>query len=681
MNLKSKLQKHLFLFSLLSAILFTPQLSLAKTGDGTLDCPVLPAITQGFLVNHISGKSLASEHESRTIEQFIKRLDPSKFYLLQSDVEEIRHVLHGIFNKEKYGMDCSGIHKAQDILLKRQKETFEFIKKSLGPDFKLQENTEILEAAQRKFPATKKEAQEQILKSLQFQISNFLASDTKLPQAKHQLVHRYEILSKRQEQLKPEDLYSMFLDSMASALDAHSSYLDRSTLEDFEIGMKLSLEGIGAQLSWDDGYTVVENLIPGGSAARSGELHPKDKIISVAQGSKGSFEQVIDMPLRDVVKLIRGKKGTTVRLTVLRQSAKNTGRHIVSLVRDEIKLEDEAAHLVYNTKKIGDKTYKIAIIDLPSFYGDLSKRKRSCYDDVRKLLDKVHQDKADGVILDLSKNGGGLLTEAVRLGGLFIREGNIVATQNSKDRLEILPDEDEKVQYGGPLIILTSRLSASASEIVSGALQDYKRAIIVGSDHTFGKGTVQAMINLPPTIGGGAIKVTTGMFFTPSGQSTQYRGVPADIVLPNIFSTKDVGEVSLDYSLPPKKIASFLSPEAKGGWSPFDEDVVKKVAELSKERVAKNPEFKKITEELSEIESRKGVIKLADTLKKQREEKAKEDQKEKKEKLAAKGKKKGSKRALDEDYLKIPQVDEAISIMADYLNLKGITPIQQQASR
>lgn len=657
--------------TLLSPIQSSMAQAASPIKDGRLECPVIRPIAQGFLSNHVDAKALDLEHEGRTIEQFIKRLDPSKIYLYQSDVAEIRGLLRGIFNK--LGTDCSGIDKAHAILVKRMTESYEFAQKYLGDNFKFLENTELVfNADQRQFPKDKTEAEAQMAKFLQFQISNYLASDMKLPQAKKQLIHRYLINSKRQDELKRDELYSMFLDSFANGLDAHSSYLSQDSLEDFEIQMRLSLEGIGAALTWEDGYTTVESLIPGGAAEASGELKPKDKIISVAQGS-GQFEQVIDMPLRDVVKLIRGKKGTQVRLTVMRESAKNTQRLIISLKRDKISLKDEEAKIRYAKRKVNGRDLKIGVIELPSFYGDMQRRTRTCSDDVKKLVQQAVKEKVDGIVFDLSKNGGGLLTEAVKIGGLFIKSGNIVATQNAHDKKDELADEDDGIAYTGPLVLLTSRLSASASEIVAGALQDYKRAVIVGSDHTFGKGTVQAMINLPSELG--AIKVTTGMFFVPGGESTQYRGVPGDVVIPSLFSTKDIGERSLDYSLQPRALPAFLSKEAnvpegpanKDHWTPVDDSLVKKLRTLSSARVEKDPEFAKIKKELAEQEQKKGVIKLSDSLKKQRE-----DKKDPKKQTAGRR----NKRQTDEDYLKAPDVNEAISVMGDMI---VATSSQQQA--
>jgi carboxyl-terminal processing protease len=382
-----------------------------------------------------------------------------------------------------------------------------FVKKNLGDSYKFDSNIELnLDPDQRKFAADAKEDEAFLTKFIHFQISNYMISDMKLPEAKKQLLHRYELIEKRTVDNKKEDLYSNFLDSFANAMDPHSSYLSKDVNEDFKISMRLSLEGIGASLSSQDGYTVVEELIPGGSAEKSGDLKAKDKIIGVAQGKDGVFDQVIDMPLREVVQKIRGAKGTTVKLNVLREGkgGQGTRRFEISLVRDKISLKEEAAKMEVVPFKVGKKNMKFAIIELPSFYMDFAQPKtKSCSLDVKALVKDAVSRKVDGILLDFSKNPGGSLTEAVNVAGLFMQKANVVATKDFRDRVEILDDRDSTVEYTGPLVVLSSRLSASASEIVAGALQDYKRALIVGGDHTFGKGTVQAV----QEIDDGAIKL------------------------------------------------------------------------------------------------------------------------------------------------------------------------------
>jgi carboxyl-terminal processing protease len=446
-----------------------------------LECEAIYPLMGGFLAQHLTQKKFNGVLEERTIAQFIKTLDPSKLYFFESDVNSLKSTLAGVYSKLN-AKKCEDIDAAHKLYAKRVNESLEFARKTLGPKFKFVENTTItIDPAKRQYAKTKEELEDLQFKYLQFQLSNYLAGDMKMPEAKKQLIHRYEIIAKQVNETKKPDIYAQFLDSFASALDPHSNFLSKDVLEDFEITMRLSLEGIGATLSSQDGYTVVENLIPGGAAFKSGEIEPKDKIIGVAQGDSNKFDPVIDMPLRDVVKLIRGKKGTKVKLSVLRQS-KTTRRFVVELVRDKIDLKDEAAKISYIDRTVNDKALKLAVINLPSFYSDSENGERSCSEDVRKLVVEASQKKVDGIILDLSKNGGGVLGEAVRVAGLFIKKGNVVQTQDFNGDVETLADLDSTMNYSGPLVVLTSRLSASASEIVAGALRDYKRAIVIGSD-------------------------------------------------------------------------------------------------------------------------------------------------------------------------------------------------------
>ncbi|MDZ4677469.1 MAG: S41 family peptidase [Oligoflexia bacterium] len=631
-----------------------------------LECATVSPLINGFLAQHLTHKKLSPQLEERTITQFVKMLDPSKLYLLQSDVEAIKTNLGGIFAKIG-SKKCDDLESSQKIYEKRVSESSVFAKKLLGPTFKFNESTSItIDPAKREYAKTKTELEDLQARYIQFQISNYLASEMKLAEAKKQLIHRYEVTLKHVTESKKYDLYAIFLDAFASALDPHSNFLSKDVLEDFEITMRLSLEGIGATLSSQDGYTVIENLIPGGAAFKSSELEPKDKIIGVAQGDSDKFEQVIDMPLRDVVKLIRGKKGTKVKLSILRQG-KSTTRHIVSLVRDKIDLKDEAAKISYIDKTVGDKKYKIGVINLPSFYSDSESGTRSCSADVRKLVDEANASKVDGIILDLSKNGGGVLGEAVRVAGLFIKKGNIVETQDADGRVENLADLDSVINYSGPMVVLTSRLSASASEIVAGALQDYKRAVIIGSDHTFGKGSVQAVMKLREDLG--AIKVTTGMFFTPSGDSTQEKGVLSDVRFPSPYISKEFSEAALDYPLEQKTLASFLSPESNDvngatRYIPITQDAINELRKNSKARVSKDTEFLKIETELKDREKKGGILKLADMMKKTQESNKEKVKKTKK-----------IKDGVDPDYLTQPSVKESLNILVDLITFQkdGIT--------
>ena len=631
-----------------------------------LECDTLSPLMMGFLNQHLIYKKFTPQLEERTITQFIKILDPSKMYLMDPDVTQIRSSMSGLFGKLS-AKKCDEIDAAQKLYETRVKESYEYAKKILNDDFKLDENTTIvIDPNKRSYAKNQKELEDLQSRYIQFQISNYLTSDMKLAEAKKQLIHRYEVTLKHVGEEKKTDLYAFFLDAFASALDPHSNFLSKDVLEDFEITMKLSLEGIGATLSTQDGYTVVENLIPGGAASKSGEVEPKDKIIAVAKDGSNKFEQVIDMPLRDVVKLIRGPKGTKVRLNILRPEAKGMTKHEVLLVRDKIDLKDEAAKLSYVDKTIDGKPVKIGVLNLPSFYSDSDNGERSCSEDVKKLIIEANKNHVDGLILDLSKNGGGVLGEAVRVAGLFIRKGNIVETQDSDGRVENLADLDSSMYWTGPLVVLTSRLSASASEIVAGALQDYKRGVIIGSDHTFGKGSVQAVMKLRNDLG--AIKVTTGMFFTPGGDSTQEKGVISDVKIPSPYMSKEFSEDALDYALQKKSLPAFVSPEGNDlsnpvHYIPLNGKIIGELQKESKARVSKDKEFAKIEQELKESESKNGVVKLAEMMKKNIETN------KEKEKKGKKGK--ANKNGEDPDYLTQPAVKEAENILTDLISMEN----------
>lgn len=650
-----------FKISLLSLVLLVTSSAFA---DGDLQCKYLFSIEQGYLHQHIKYSARDKDLEGRVIEQYLKRLDPTKIYLLESDVNDIRAKMAGILDKTK-AKDCKVLTDVQAILDKRVKERAAFAKSFLGKDYKFDNKVEfVFNPEKQAWPKTEEDANKFLRNYIHFQVSNYLATDTKLPEAKKNVLKTWDRGLRRIDETKQDDIYAGYLDSFARALDPHSSFFSKDVLEDFEISMSLSLEGIGATLSSQDGFTVIEALVPGGAAARSGQLEPQDKIMAVGQGDKGPMENVVELDLRDVVRKIRGKKGTKVRLSILRKQADGKKSFAVTLVRDQIKLEDEAASIIYQDRTVDGKKEKIGIINFPSFYADSRRGGRSSAADLKKIIGEAKAQKVDGLILDLSNNGGGSLEDAVKIAGLFFQTGNVVK-QSSRDEANgasTLKDTDTAVDWAGPLVVLTSRISASASEIVAGTLKDYNRAVVVGNDHTFGKGSVQTVMPIPQDLG--ALKVTVGMFFTPGGYSTQHRGVPSDVTIPGAYETDEFGEKGLDYSLPPKKIDAFLSPDAyvKEGpqeWSTIQSDWMKSLQEKSKARVEKNAEFKKIVEEREKAKEKGKLIKLADIL--NPKDTAKKD-KNKKKNL--------SKAEKEKEYLKRPDIDEATNVLLDLITLE-----------
>lgn len=625
-----------YLRRLLLILLLIIMLPISSSVAENIKCSRLPLLMGSFLSNHYAMKKMTGEIRIHAVDQMIKRIDPSKTLLYASDVERLKPILQDVFAKMQAG-DCSSLRPVYDILVARARENEAIAKEILGSNYKMDETAELqVDIKKRPFVTTKAEKQALLRKVVQFQIENELLAGTDLAEAKKQQIHHYELNTKRIIKRNPEKLIITAAEAFAQSLDPHTNYLSAENMEDMKIHMKLSLEGIGALLSSDNGFVVIQELIPGGSAERSGLLKPKDKVIAVAQKGERPVN-VTDMELRDVVRMIRGNKGTQVTLTILRQ-AERTYRFDVTITRDKIELKEQEAKITYETRTAEGRQYKIGIIDLPSFYGD-EKESKSCYEDMKNLLAEAKQKRVDGIVLDLSRNGGGLLGEAVRITGLFLGKGGIVATKDSRGRVTIyanglessaikgdkrkwitFPEEDSRSVYTGPLVVLTSRLSASASEIVAGALKDYRRAVIVGADHTFGKGTVQTLTSLSRDLGG--MTVTTAMYFLPGGKSTQKIGVEADVQLPIFSGLEDVSETSLEYPLPSQSITPFLGMQVKVQplWKPVDQSLTRKLAALSGARVAKDAKFAKILDNNKEAAGKKGFIRLADMRKEIKEE-------------------------------------------------------------
>lgn len=639
----------------------------------SLNCNWVEPIQTGYLQNHLIFKAKDKELQTRVVDQYIKRIDPLKIYLTEGDLSKVKDLMKDVFsNVEK--KDCKFITEIQDLVVKRVEERTDFVKKFLGKDFKFNKETEFVYDPDHKMnPKNVEEAEEFIKKYVQFQVANYLATDIKIDEAKERVVKNYDRNLKRTKDTKTEELISGYLNSFALSLDPHSSFFSRDYYEDFTIDMSLSLEGIGATLSQQDGFTTIEALVPGGAAAKSRNLEPQDKIVAVSK-KDGKMENVIDMDLKDVVKMIRGPKGTKVKLSVMRKESAGNKKFDVELTREKVSLEDNAVSIYYQDKEINGAKKKIGIINFPSFYADSKRGGRSSAADMKKVIAQAREKKVDGLVLDLSNNGGGSLDDAVKIGGLFMKTGNIVKQSSRQEGKEIsLADTDEKVDWQGPLVILTSRISASASEIVSGAMKDYNRAVVVGSDHTYGKGSVQTVLPVPGELG--ALKVTIGMFFTPGGFSTQHRGVESDIIIPSPYAVDDIGEKSMDYSLPPKKLDSFLSKDAyvekgDGTWMQIKPDWVKQMKTRSSDRVGKNEEFKKITDELEKTKKLGKTIKVSEVLK----DKGEKDKKVKKTKY-------GGKDEKEKEYLKRADIQEAADVLTDLIALADGKELTQLATK
>ena len=599
-----------------------------------LQCRYLNDIQNRFLESHIHFSSVSLTLQNRTIEQFIKTLDPNKLYFLRGDMQKIKKRTRKFFSDLRK-RNCKPLYDIYNIFKKRVSERTLMAVQYIQDDFKLIKNSAYdVNIEDLPYPWSRKEADKRMKSYIQYQAANIYLAEEDLEKAKQHLIQTLQarntrvsswkpnltprergMCKKEQKEknfktCKPTKWFARYLDAFAQSLDSHSSYMDNDAIEEFKINMELSLEGIGATLTSRFGYTVVERLTTGGSASRSGKIKAKDKILSVGQ-KKNNLVNIFGVELQDVVSMIRGPKGTPVYLKLMREPEKGGKQFFtIRLIRDIINIQEEAASISFIKKKDANKIKNIAILTIPSFYGSGRFGMKSVSRDVKELLKHPKAKRADAVVLDLSNNRGGSLDEAVTLSGFFFAKGNVVKQAEKKARNpNLLSDRDASVLYNGPLVVLVNRLSASASEIVSGTLKNYERAVIVGGDRTFGKGSVQSVDYLPHKLG--AIKTTVGLYFIPNGHSTQKDGVSSDISFPSVLNVEELGERSLDYALPKEIISPFKSPiedllpsNPKEIWNPVTSHTIAELRKLSKQRIKNSDKFKKITERLNRFQKR-----------------------------------------------------------------------------
>jgi carboxyl-terminal processing protease len=547
---------------------------------------------------HLSKHALDDEISERAFDQFLKALDPLKLYFLQSDIVAFRANRDRLDDLAKVG-DMSFAIEVFKTFLKRVDERVAMAQNLIDEDhdFTIDEKL-IIDRDELSFPATAAEARDRMRRQIKYQLlvlegekiraekdeqagrtksaaANVLNGDPN-EDPRERLHRRYRTILKRWHQTDADELLELYVTSLTSSFDPHTSYMSYDTLENFRIVMSLNLDGIGAQLTSEDGYTKLTSIVPGGAADKDGRLKPGDRIVSVGQGEEGSMVDVVDMKLDDVVQLIRGTAGTVVRLGVM--PAGGGELETLDITRAKITLDDSAARseIIEFGQKPSGEAFKFGYIDLPSFYMDMQAARdnsttfRSTTRDVSKILSDFRANKVDAVILDLSRNGGGSLTEAINLTGLFIDRGPVVQVKDSNGQVQKYDDEASGVAWSGPLVIMDSKESASASEILAGAIQDYKRGIIVGDPSTHGKGTVQSLVDLGERILGeaasgemGALKITIQQFYLPDGKSTQRQGVMSDVILPALTASFDNSEADLDYALPNDQVRAAFHTDYK----------------------------------------------------------------------------------------------------------------------
>jgi carboxyl-terminal processing protease len=549
---------------------------------------IAPAERQRLLARRI-GAILEEAHYSRVsiddrlsvqvFGNFIDTLDGQRSYFLASDIEEFQKY------RERFDdMIRSGeLEPAFLVFARFQQRNRERIQHAIDllavePDFKLDERFEF-DREKAPWAANQAELDEVWRKRVKSDAIALMLTGKDWTETADLLRKRYERVLKRTDQVNADDVFEMLMNSYARSFDPHSNYFSARNSEEYRIQMSLSYEGIGATLQTSDDYVSIVSLFPGGPAAASGTIGINDRITAIAQGREGAFQEVIGWRLDDVVQLIRGKGGTSVRLQVLPAgAAPGSQEKVVEITRGKVTVEGQAAKRERLTVERDGRELSVGVIAVPGFYLDLDAQNRGDKDyrsttrDVRRLIEELRKEgPLDGLILDLRGDGGGFLPEATALTGLFIDQGPVVQLKDTTGRVEVLDDPIPGTAWDGPLVVLVDRFSASASEIFAGAIQDYQRGYVVGQN-TFGKGTVQNLIPLDrwsqrPV--DGQLTVTIGKFYRVTGESTQHRGVQPDIELPSPISLKDVGESALDAALPWDRIAPApFKPLAKAATLP-----------------------------------------------------------------------------------------------------------------
>ncbi len=510
---------------------------------------------------HYNKQILDDALSAQLLEAYLKSLDGSRLFLLQSDIDSFakyRTTLDDSLRKGDLEPGFVIFRRYQERLVQRLEKTIDTLPATIAAmDFTKNESLDLERDKNPRWPQTAAEADEIWRLRLKNTVLGLRLAGKKPDDLLKLLEKRYRMQVAFVKQSNGDDVFQSYMNALTGLYDPHTNYLSPRTMANFNINMSLKLEGIGAVLRMNDDYTKVASLIPAGPADKQGELKASDRIVGVGQGKNGEIQDVVGWRLDDVVALIRGDKGSTVRLEVIPALSKSDAeRKVISIVRNEVTLEEQSAQKrVLNLNQNGHLV-KIGVINLPTFYSDFEARQRGDADyksttrDVQKLLSELVSEDVDGVIIDLRENGGGSLEEVNSLVGLFIDTGPTVQIRESSARIFREGKQRSSSYYDGPLAVMTNRLSASASEIFAGAIQDYQRGIILG-DQTFGKGTVQQVMPLQY----GSLKLTQSKFYRISGESTQHRGVLPDVPFPSLYDPKEVGESALDKAMPWDRIA------------------------------------------------------------------------------------------------------------------------------
>jgi carboxyl-terminal processing protease len=640
---------------------------------------------------HYSHAPIDRRMSELVFQRYLEFLDPQRSYLLAADVNE--------FSTYRYQFDdmirTGNVDPAYLMFARFQQRNRERLQYALSllktePDWTVDESYEF-ERTHAPWPADQAQLDDLWRRRVKNDALSLLLTGKQWPEAVDILRKRYERVLKRIDQVTSEDVFENLMNAYARAFDPHSSYFSPRSSEEYRIQMSLNYDGIGASLQVVDDFVTIMNIIEGGPAAVAGTLKTNDRITAVGQGREGVLTDVIGWRLDDVVQLIRGKAGTSVRLQVLPGgAAPGSPEKVLEFVRNKITLEAQAAHKEVKTVARNGRTYRIGVITVPGFYQDVAAQNagdenyRSTTRDVAKLLRELKGENVDALVLDLRGDGGGYLPEATALTGLFINHGPVVQLRDTSGRLEVLDDPETAPAYDGPLAVLVDRMSASASEIFAGAIQDYHRGLILGQT-TFGKGTVQNLVPLDrwskePV--NGQLTVTIGKFYRVTGESTQHRGVEPDIPLASVLDTKEVGESALESSLPWDRIAGvpFKTSAVSASGPP-----VATLASAEDVRAQHDPDYRWLVSDIAAIDTLRGQHSVSLNLKVRREERARED----KERLERENARRVAKNLpalksiadLDKAKDEQPDVmlDQAAQIMTDVVAGGRLVPAQKTA--
>jgi carboxyl-terminal processing protease len=657
-------------FSILSSSNMRAAEKIVLTPDDGKTAQLVASMVSSRHINHPEIDDVLSE---KLMNRYIEIWDPQKLYFVQSDIDS--------FTVEKTSLD--------DKILKGDvtfaTTVFERFKLRMGErsskvgtaidaehDFTVEEEM-IKDPDDLTWAVDEAELDERWRKRIKFDLLMLKLDDTDLTEARKRLHTRYHTNQVFLEQTEAHEVLELYLSSMTHCLDPHSSYMSPQTLADFEIDMRLKLEGIGARLKYEDGYTTVEEVIDGGAAHADGRLTKGDKIIGVSSDAVKEYVDVVEMKLTKVVDMIRGKKGTKVKLQIMKEAG---GIEEYELTRTEVKItEDEVKGKILESEEwIDGRKSKVGILQIPSFYRDfqganLGGEFKSTSRDVKLVLDEFKQNGVDILVVDLRWNGGGALQEAIEVSGLFIPKGSVVQVKEPGDSVQAFEDEDPEVYWRKPMIVVCNRFSASASEIFAGAIKDYRRGIVVGDRTTHGKGTVQNVVQVAQNrlslrpVNRGALKLTISKFYRVNGDSTQTKGVTSDVILPSLLNHREIGEDSLDNALEFDRIT-------RANYVPFSASVtdamISQLKTRSETRVTEDKDFVQINKLIAKYLERQNdkTISLNESVLRAGEEEMKQEKKEEEEAI-----KQATGSGKDDIFPNNFYNKELVNITLDYLEL------------